>query len=78
MALNLTTVVHCLIEWTHCRDWRTALLRGLGAEQRRGADLDGAAGHKARGGALAAPQAGEDHGEDAAGAAPAEGASEGS
>ena len=33
-ALNLTTVVRVLIEWSHCREWRTALLRGLSAEQR--------------------------------------------
>ena len=46
-ALNLTTVVRVLIEWSHCREWRTALLRGLSAEQRGAAAcaalLEGAA-----------------------------------
>ena len=33
-ALNLNAVVQILVEYSHCRDWKAALLRGLREGQR--------------------------------------------
>ena len=39
-ALNVNAVVQTLVEYTHCRDWPTALRRGLGTTQRHISDAD--------------------------------------
>ena len=33
-ALNINAVVHALLEYSHCRDWRQALTNALGCSQR--------------------------------------------
>jgi len=40
-ALNVNAVVQTLVEYTHCGDWPTALLRGLGTSQRHISDAVG-------------------------------------